>query len=72
MTTATTTTGFYSVRSAAPTLLDRLLLRASKSVESFALARMQRRATTPAAASDAASDERRTALALGAVGILPR
>ncbi|RZI80332.1 MAG: hypothetical protein EOO67_19545 [Microbacterium sp.] len=71
MTTATASSSFCSVRPVTPTVSDRFLLWASRAVESFALTRMQRRAGASSAA-DAASDERRTALALGAVGILPR
>lgn len=72
MTTATASSSFCSPRAITPTASERFLLSASRAVESFALTRMQRRAGAPTAAADAASDERRTALALGAVGILPR
>lgn len=72
MTTATATSSFASVCALPSTPSDRFLLWTSRTVAAFAVARMQRRAAAPAAAGEAAADERRTALALGAVGILPR
>ncbi len=72
MTTATAPASFCSIRPVTPTASERFLLWASRAVESFALTRMERRAGAHAAAADTAGDERRTALALGAVGILPR
>ncbi len=55
-----------------PTAAERLMLRASRAVEAHALARMRRRAARPATVIDTVTDERRTAQALGGIGILPR
>jgi len=59
-------------RPIAPTLVERLLLRTSRAVEAFAIGRMRRRAAIPVATIDSTADARRTAQALGAIGILPR
>lgn len=72
MTTATITSSICTIHPVSPTLTDRALLRMSRAVESLALARMRRRASAAARTADAAIEARRTALALGATGILPR
>ncbi len=72
MTTAAWTSAALGGRRVTPTPSDRALLWVSKTVESFAVARMQRRLRSTAVAAVAADDARRTALALGSTGILPR
>lgn len=72
MTTATLTSRVHTVRCVTPTASERALLRMSKAAESLAVRRMERRVSAPHAAADTASDDRRTALALGSIGILPR
>jgi len=71
MTTASITSSVCRLRPT-PTLTDRALLRVSRAVEALVLARMRRRASTSTTAAHAADDARRTAQALGAVGLFPR
>jgi hypothetical protein len=55
------------------TSLDRALLGTASALDRFVAARMQRRALTAPSAVEARHDStRRTAQALGAIGILPR
>lgn len=58
-----------------PTSTEKLLLSASQRLESFAVARMERRATRinpeTEKARQVADDRRRNAQALGALGLLP-
>jgi len=55
-----------------PTRGERLLLRASHALEAFTVHRMLRRACATRAPAADAVERRRTALALGSVGMLPR
>jgi hypothetical protein len=57
---------------ALPTRTERLLLSLTRTVEAAMLRRLQRRACAPVASGTDAVEDRRTAQALGAVGILPR
>jgi len=57
---------------ALPTRTERLLLSLTHAVEAAMIRRLQRRACAPVAPSTNAVEDRRTAQALGAVGILPR
>ncbi|HET8928683.1 MAG TPA: hypothetical protein VFN24_12765 [Microbacterium sp.] len=70
----TTFTDVVPVRGAAPSPMERLLLRAAWGIESFAVAHLARRAAAQAAATAQieTTDRRRDAQGLGAVGILPR
>jgi hypothetical protein len=58
------------------TALDRMLLQASRGLELFAVARIERRAATTNPVTEKAradaDERRRTAQALGSLGILPR
>jgi len=56
----------------APTRSEQLLLTLTRAVETAMIRRMQRRACAPVAPGADAVEDRRTAQALGAVGILPR
>jgi len=56
----------------APTRAERLLLSLTHAVETAMLRRLERRACAPIAPGTDAVEDRRTAQALGAVGILPR
>jgi hypothetical protein len=67
-----TTRTVLSCRLVSPTRAERVLLRFSRAVETFALSRMMRRARGASDVADAAADRRRTAQALGALGMLPR
>jgi hypothetical protein len=58
-----------------PTGLDLVLLRLAHGIDAFVMHRLERRsrATSVTASAGAhADDDRRTALALGGLGILPR
>lgn len=70
----TVLTDTVQVRCAAPSSVERLLLRTARSIESYAISHLARRAasTTSAAAQTGSTERRRNAQALGAVGILPR
>ncbi len=65
-----------SARRPAPTWGERMLLRASRRLEAFAVARMERRIARSNPVVDQAraeaDDRRRTAQALGGLGIPPR
>ena len=69
-----TFTSSMPLRGTAPSSTERLLLRAARGIEGYAIAHLARRAaTTGAAAAQAgATERRRDALALGTVGIIPR
>jgi hypothetical protein len=64
-------TALFQGRPLAPTGLERLVIRVTQALESSTLCRMQRRGARPIAPVST-GDERRTALALGGLGILPR
>ena len=73
---STFTPAVRRLRSNAPTRLERILLRLSYRVESAVVARIERRAVlrnpiTERARAEA-DERRRTAQALGSLGILPR
>jgi len=72
MTTASLTPAALRGCTVTPTASDRALLWMSKAFASFAVARMERRLRSTTAAAAAADEARRTALALGGAGILPR
>lgn len=55
-----------------PTRAERLLLSLTHAVEAAMIRRLQRRACASVAPGTDAVEDRRTAQALGAVGILPR
>lgn len=58
-----------------PTGVDLVLLRLAHRLDAFVMRRVERRsraASVPASAGAQADDDRRTALALGGLGILPR
>lgn len=61
---------------AGATRLDRTLLRAASALDSFVVARLERRATDESrralAAQTTATQQRRDAEARGAIGLLPR
>lgn len=57
---------------ARPTRLERAVLVTARAAERFAIDRMQRRARTSAAAGPSVDDARRTAQALGSLGMLPQ
>ncbi|WP_194411484.1 hypothetical protein [Microbacterium cremeum] len=58
------------------TRFDRMLLRAASAIDSFVVARLERRASAESrrasAAQTAATQRRRDAEARGAIGLLPR
>lgn len=56
----------------APTRGEQLLLTLTRAIETAMVRRMQRRAHAPLSPGSDAVEDRRTAQALGAVGILPR
>lgn len=58
---------------ARPTRLERTVLVAARAAERFAIDRMQRRARAASGTGGASADDaRRTAQALGSLGMLPR
>lgn len=61
-------------RSVRTTLFERMLLTTAAGMDRFVAARLERRRTTavPVTAQSAAGDARADALAMGAVGMLPR
>lgn len=72
MTTFTVPMPAHAVARTAPTPGEQLLLTLTRAVEAAMLRRIQRRACAPVAPGSDAVEDRRTAQALGAVGILPR
>ncbi|CAI9386234.1 hypothetical protein [Microbacterium sp. T2.11-28] len=64
--------GAHLAPRALPTRAERLLLSLTHAVEAAMIRRLQRRACAPVAPGTDAVEDRRTAQALGAVGILPR
>jgi hypothetical protein len=72
MTTFSVPLPMHSGSRTVPTRTERMLLAVTHAVETAMLRRIQRRACAPVAPGSDAVEDRRTAQALGAVGILPR